>query len=55
MRVFTRAAFSVLFLAAFFSLPAVLAEREAETGKKARPQVDGADVPRGDPQQAKVI
>ena len=55
MSVFTRAAFSVLFLAAFFSLPAVLAEREAETGKKAPPQVDGADVPRGDPQQAKVI
>ena len=39
MSVFTRAAFSALFLAAFFSLPAVLAEREAETGKKARPQV----------------
>ena len=55
MSVFTRAAFSALFLAAFFSLPAVLAEREAETGKKARPQVDGADASGGDPQQAKVI
>ncbi|MEE3181026.1 MAG: hypothetical protein VX288_03885 [Planctomycetota bacterium] len=55
MIVFTRAAFSALFLAVFFSLPAVVAEREAEAGKKARPQVDGVDLPRPDSQQTKVI
>ena len=55
MNVFTRAAFSALFLAVFFSLPTVVAEREAEADKKARPQVDGADLPRPDSQQAKVI
>ncbi len=55
MSVFTRVVFSALFLAVFFSLPAAVAEREAETGKKARPQVDGADLPGADSQQAKVI
>lgn len=55
MSVFTRVVLSALFLAVFFSLPAAVAEREAETGKKARPQVDGADLPGADSQQAKVI
>ena len=36
MSVFTRAAFSALFLAVFFSLPAVVAERKAEADKKAK-------------------
>ena len=47
MSVFTRAAFSALFLAVFFSLPAVVAEREAEAEAKATAMVSEA-IARGD-------
>ncbi|MBL04139.1 MAG: hypothetical protein VYB34_15745 [Planctomycetota bacterium] len=52
MNSLSRAVFTGFFLAVLFALPAVTAEREAETGEKAR---GGPDLPQGDSQQAKVI